>query len=127
MAAAGGIVVPEHFNFATDRIDAWAKDPKKVALHWVDAACEEERVITFAELAEQSRAVAGALQADGLRPGDRVIIASDGLDTLENETILKTSAWSQPGVAGPLEDPSLMEVSSGSVGCVRHRSFSIHT
>ena len=30
-----------------------------------------------------------------LLPGDRVIIASDGLDTLENETILKTSAWSQ--------------------------------
>jgi len=29
-----------------------------------------------------------------LLPGDRVIIASDGLDTLETETILKTSAWS---------------------------------
>jgi formylglycine-generating enzyme required for sulfatase activity/serine/threonine protein phosphatase PrpC len=29
-----------------------------------------------------------------LLPGDRVIIASDGLDTLESETILKTSAWS---------------------------------
>jgi formylglycine-generating enzyme required for sulfatase activity/serine/threonine protein phosphatase PrpC len=26
--------------------------------------------------------------------GDRIIIASDGLDTLESETILKTSAWS---------------------------------
>ena len=30
-----------------------------------------------------------------LLPGDRLIIASDGLDTLEAETILKTSAWSQ--------------------------------
>ena len=29
-----------------------------------------------------------------LLPGDRVIIASDGLDTLESETILKTSTWS---------------------------------
>ncbi len=29
-----------------------------------------------------------------LLPGDRVIIASDGLDTLEKDTILKTSAWS---------------------------------
>ena len=29
-----------------------------------------------------------------LLPGDRLIIASDGLDTLETETILKTSAWS---------------------------------
>ena len=29
-----------------------------------------------------------------LLPGDRVVIASDGLDTLESETILKTSAWS---------------------------------
>lgn len=29
-----------------------------------------------------------------LLPGDRVIIASDGLDTLDSETILKTSAWS---------------------------------
>jgi formylglycine-generating enzyme required for sulfatase activity len=29
-----------------------------------------------------------------LLPGDRVIIASDGLDTLESEAILKTSAWS---------------------------------
>jgi protein phosphatase len=30
-----------------------------------------------------------------LLSGDRLIIASDGLDTLESETILKTSAWSQ--------------------------------
>ena len=29
-----------------------------------------------------------------LLPGDRLIIASDGLDTLDTETILKTSAWS---------------------------------
>ncbi|MDX1434275.1 MAG: SpoIIE family protein phosphatase, partial [Gammaproteobacteria bacterium] len=29
-----------------------------------------------------------------LLPGDRVIIASDGLDTLDEEAILKTSAWS---------------------------------
>ena len=29
-----------------------------------------------------------------LLPGDRVVIASDGLDTLESETILKTSTWS---------------------------------
>ena len=29
-----------------------------------------------------------------LLPGDRVIIASDGLDTLESEAILKTSTWS---------------------------------
>ncbi len=29
-----------------------------------------------------------------LLPGDRLIIASDGLDTLNSETILKTSAWS---------------------------------
>ncbi len=65
---------PEHYNFAADVIDRWAADPSKLALFWVDAQGWSERRLTFAELRDQSRALAGGLQAAGLHPGDRVAI-----------------------------------------------------
>lgn len=63
---------PEYFNFATDVVDRWAEDETKLALHWVDAQCREERKLTFAEIAARSRSLAGAMQEEGLKPGDRV-------------------------------------------------------
>jgi len=66
--------MPEFFNFAADVVDAWADDEKKLALHWVDAQCREERKVTFAELRDASRAIAGAFQAAGHKPGERIAI-----------------------------------------------------
>jgi acetyl-CoA synthetase/medium-chain acyl-CoA synthetase len=72
--AGSGIEVPDFYNFATDCIDRWAQDPGRLALHWVDERGERERKLTFAELRDASRRVAGALQALGLRRGERVKI-----------------------------------------------------
>jgi acetyl-CoA synthetase/medium-chain acyl-CoA synthetase len=72
--AAGPIQVPEHYNFATDCIDRWAEDPRRLALHWVSADGKSEKKLGFAELRDASRRVAGALQGLGLRRGDRVKI-----------------------------------------------------
>ena len=69
------LTVPEHFNFVTDTLDplAAAPDPH-VALHWVDARGERERILTFADLAAESRRVAAGLQGLGFQAGDRVKI-----------------------------------------------------
>ena len=66
--------VPEYYNFAEDVIDRWAEDAKKTALHWVDRNGENERLVTFAEIRDRSRALGSALSGAGLGPGDRVVI-----------------------------------------------------
>jgi acyl-coenzyme A synthetase/AMP-(fatty) acid ligase len=42
--------VPPTFNFAADVVDAWARDPEKLALLWGDESGREERY-TFARSA----------------------------------------------------------------------------
>jgi acetyl-CoA synthetase/medium-chain acyl-CoA synthetase len=65
--------VPARFNFAREVIGRWAKDPDKLAMHWLgpDGA---ERQITFREFADRSDRFAQALQRHGVRPGDRVLV-----------------------------------------------------
>jgi len=65
--------VPETFNFAADVVDAWARDPAKLALLWCDAPGRERRY-SFAEIAAQSRRMANVLRAGGLRQGDRCVV-----------------------------------------------------
>ncbi len=65
--------VPERFNFARDVIGRWARDPAKLAMHWVGQQ-GEERKLTFAEFAERSDRFARLLQQHGVRPGDRVMV-----------------------------------------------------
>jgi len=64
---------PESFNFAADVVDAWARDPAKLALLWCNEAGEERRY-TFAQMRELSCRLAGSLAAHGLRKGDRVVV-----------------------------------------------------
>ena len=63
--------VPERFNFARDVLDRC--DPEALALWWVgrDGA---ERKVTFAEIAEQSRRACNLLSAQGVEPGDVVVV-----------------------------------------------------
>ena len=63
--------VPEYYNFAEDVIDRWAEDAKKTALHWVDRNGENERLATFAEVRDRSRALASRGAASFAPPPDR--------------------------------------------------------
>jgi acyl-coenzyme A synthetase/AMP-(fatty) acid ligase len=65
--------VPETFNFASDVVDAWAKDPAKLALIWCDESGREGRC-TYARIADQSKRLGNVLRARGLKKGDRCIV-----------------------------------------------------
>jgi acyl-coenzyme A synthetase/AMP-(fatty) acid ligase len=65
--------IPATFNFATDVVDHWARDPARVALLWSNAA-GEERSFTYAAIADLSRRLANVLRDSGVRKGDRVIV-----------------------------------------------------
>ncbi len=65
--------VPEMFNFATDVIGKWARDPNKLAMLWVGQDGEERR-ITFAQFAERSSRAANAFSELGIKKGDRVLV-----------------------------------------------------
>ena len=64
---------PATFNFAADVVDAWARDPSKLALVWCDADGNERR-LTFDEVARASNRVANRLAARGVARGDRVVV-----------------------------------------------------
>ena len=65
--------VPAAFNFAADVVDAWARDPQKLALLWCDESGHEERY-TYRRISELSRRLGNVLRARGLKKGDRCIV-----------------------------------------------------
>jgi acyl-coenzyme A synthetase/AMP-(fatty) acid ligase len=65
--------IPPAFNFAADVVDAWARDPEKLALLWCDESGREERY-SFARISGLSRRLGSVLRARGLRKGDRCIV-----------------------------------------------------
>ena len=68
------VCVPEHFNFAYDVVDAWAKeDADKRAMLWTNEA-GEERTFTFGEMKRWSDRTASYLQSLGIRRGDVVMV-----------------------------------------------------
>ena len=67
-------IIPEHFNFAYDVMDAWAEEaPDKLALLWTNDEGVEIRA-TFGELKQQSDQVAAYLQSLGIGKGDPVML-----------------------------------------------------
>ena len=67
-------VIPEHFNFAYDVMDEWAKEaPEKLALLWTNDQGEEIRA-TYGQLKEQSDQAASYLQSLGIGKGDPVML-----------------------------------------------------
>ena len=68
------IIIPEHFNFAYDVMDAWAEEaPEKLALLWTNDQGEEIRA-TYKQLKEQSDQAAAYLQSLGIGKGDPVML-----------------------------------------------------
>lgn len=66
-------IIPEHFNFATDVIDAWAKqEPEKSALVWCNDEGDERR-FSFADISLESAKAAVALRRLGIKKGDAVL------------------------------------------------------
>lgn len=67
--------VPERFNYARDVVDAWAtREPRKLALHAVNASGSVMRRYSFANLSRLSNRVANFLAAQGVGRGDRVFV-----------------------------------------------------
>ena len=67
-------IIPEHFNFAYDVMDEWAKEaPEKLALLWTNDQGEEIRA-TYKQLKEQSDQAASYLQSLGIGKGDPVML-----------------------------------------------------
>ncbi len=67
-------IIPEHFNFAYDVMDAWAEEaPDKLALLWTNDKGAEQRT-TFAQLKAESDQAAAYLQSMGIGHGDPVML-----------------------------------------------------
>ena len=67
------LIVPEHFNFGYDVVDAWAaREPNKKALLWTNdkGDCRE---FTFAEIKKYTDQTASYFQTLGLKKGDIVM------------------------------------------------------
>ncbi len=65
---------PQHYNFATDVIDAWAAwEPDSCALWWVDDEGREQRR-SFADIAANSKRIARLFSEAGISRGDTVIL-----------------------------------------------------
>ena len=67
-------IIPEHFNFAYDVMDEWAKEkPEKLALLWTNDDGECIR-FSFKDLKEQSDRAAAYFQQLGIGKGDMVML-----------------------------------------------------
>ena len=67
-------IIPDHFNFAYDVMDEWAKEaPERLALLWTNDEGAEIRT-TFAQLKEQSDQAASYLQSLGIQKGTPVML-----------------------------------------------------
>ena len=67
-------IIPEHFNFAYDVMDAWANEaPEKLALLWTNDEGAERRT-TFGQLKAETDQAASYLQSLGIVKGDPVML-----------------------------------------------------
>ncbi|MBR1688608.1 MAG: AMP-binding protein, partial [Prevotella sp.] len=67
-------IIPEHFNFAYDVMDAWAEEkPDGLALLWTDDTGAERRT-TFSQLKQETDQAASYLQTLGIAKGDPVML-----------------------------------------------------
>jgi len=64
---------PDRFNFGTDVVERFAREPARPALRWLGADGSERR-LSYAEVASKANRFAHLLRALGVRPGDAVIV-----------------------------------------------------
>jgi acetyl-CoA synthetase len=64
---------PEFFNWALDWFDVIARGNDRIALHIVEEDGQRTR-LSFAELSGRSAQAANWLRAQGVRPGDRILV-----------------------------------------------------
>ncbi|MDQ4084582.1 MAG: AMP-binding protein [Actinomycetota bacterium] len=64
----------DRFNWATDWFDRLAMEQSEAVALWVVQEDGSEQRLTFAQMAERSRQVAGWLAEQGVRRGDRVLL-----------------------------------------------------
>jgi acetyl-CoA synthetase/medium-chain acyl-CoA synthetase len=64
---------PDAFNFGTDVVDRFARDPVRPALLWRGADGSERR-LSYAEVARAANRFAHLLRSLGARPGDPVVV-----------------------------------------------------
>lgn len=68
------IIVPDHFNYGFDVVDAWAdEDPDRMALVWCDEDGNEAS-FTFGQMREYTNRTANFLSSLGIRKGDPVML-----------------------------------------------------
>ena len=66
--------IPEHFHFAYDVVDEYARTcPQKRALIWCDLK-GNERTFTFGDISRLSDKAANVFKAHGLKKGDPVLL-----------------------------------------------------
>ena len=65
--------VPSYYNFASDVIDKWADDPKKLAMLWVNDDGLEIRK-TFDDISRSSKKLANVLSKHGVNKNDVVLL-----------------------------------------------------
>ncbi|MBS9376010.1 acyl-CoA synthetase [Rhodococcus sp. B50] len=86
--ATTDIPIDQWFNIAHEACDRWAEDPTRLAITFVEGGGRDEW--TYARLRDESRRLATAFTAAGLRRGDRVA----GLLTKQPEAyVAALAAW----------------------------------
>lgn len=67
--------LPKNFNFARDVVDFYAENaPDQIALVWCNDE-NEEKILTFGQLARESLKAAAFLSAQGIKEGDVVVLS----------------------------------------------------
>ena len=67
--------LPKTFNFARDVVDFYAENaPDQIALVWCNDE-NEEKILTFGQLARESLKAAAFLSAQGIKEGDVVVLS----------------------------------------------------
>jgi len=66
---------PDHFNFAIDVVDRWARErPELLAMYWISDEHPVPLKLTYAYFSAESQRAAKMLVELGAKPGDRLMI-----------------------------------------------------